>query len=313
MAPSSNFSDLCVSKLSLQMFRKTTGIVLSLIGAIAWGMPSVNALDIGVSPPRFEVEINNKKNRSQSINIVNLSTEAVEMRAYVRSWTIDQNNEMQLVASSEQSLDQWIVFTPSRFRIPGRSSQTLRFAIRPRVQPTSGEHRAVLYIEEVPRNNAKSLGVTTVGRFGVIIYGYAGEVKRVGTLNSINVQTTPDKVKAVFDISSTGNAHVRIKGQYAIWRAANYPGAKATRPILNISGSSLKLPANVITAGELALNPVLAKTRRQLILSIPKKLPPGNYVLDLNGELSGVAIDKGIPFTVPAAATNPRPVTTSTR
>ena len=69
------------------------------------------------------------------------------------------------------------------------------------------------------------------GRVGVVIYGYAGEIKRVGTVNSVTVDTKPHRVQAVFDVSNQGNAHVRIGGQFAIWRAAKYPGAKTTHPI----------------------------------------------------------------------------------
>lgn len=289
------------------MLQKTIGIGLSLIGVLSLGMPNATALEVSVSPPRLEVEINGKT-RSQSINIVNLSSEPVEMRAFIGTWTMSEDNKVQEVESSEQSLDQWIVFTPSRFTIPPRRSQTIRFAIRPKVKPIAGEHRAMLYLEEIPSGNQDSQAFTTVGRLGVVIYGYAGEIKRVGILNSVNVNAKLDQVTAVFDVSSTGNAHVRMKGQYAIYRAANYPGASATKP-LNTNNSKAKLPDNVLDVGSLELPPVLASNRRQLLLSIAKKLPAGNYVLDLNGELSGTPIDKGIPFTVPAATGNAQPAT----
>ncbi|MEM1395281.1 MAG: molecular chaperone, partial [Cyanobacteria bacterium P01_H01_bin.150] len=85
------------------------------------------------------------------------------------------------------------------------------------------------------------------------------------------------------------------------------PGAKATQPLKKSRNRSIKLPENVIYAGRLSNSPVLPDTRRQLVMPIKKKLPPGNYVLDINGELGGVPIDKGIPFTVPAAANVSKP------
>lgn len=291
------------------MFQKIAkGVALSLIGLLAFRIASVSAMDISVSPPRWEVDINNTQTRSKSIKILNLSKEPVEIKVYARHWIMSQDNELQESPSNEQSLDQWIVFTPSRFTIPARGTQTVRFAIRPRVKPTSGEHRGVLYLEEIPSGNQDSQVVTTVGRLGVVIYANAGEIKRVGVLNSVNVNAKSDKVTAMFDVSSTGNAHVRMKGQYAIYRAANYPGASVTKPI-NTNNSKAKLPDNVLDVGSLELPPVLPSNRRQLLLSISKKLPPGNYVLDLNGELSGTPIDKGIPFTVPATTGNAQPAT----
>ncbi|NJL60532.1 MAG: fimbria/pilus periplasmic chaperone [Methylacidiphilales bacterium] len=288
----------------MQQKTKNIALSLSLIGAIAQVLtlvtPPATALEIGVSPPKFEIQMTGK-GRSQSIKITNFASEPVEMRAYVRNWTLNEESKLQEIQSTENSLDQWIVFTPARFTIPPRSSQNLRFAIRPKVQPKDGEHRAVIYIEEiVPQSKENSQSVTTIGRVAVVVYGFAGNIKRVGNLNSINVDAKPNSVNAIFDISSSGNANVRMKGQYSIWRAANYPGAKTTQQISGAGSSDIKLPANVVDAGILKDTPVLAGTSRKLVMPITKKLPPGNYILDINGDLNGTAIDKGIPFTVPA-------------
>lgn len=288
----------------MQIFRKTTAIALSLISTLIWGNKSADAIYVGVTPSRVEVQIKDKS-RSKTIKISNLDKKPVQMRAYVRSWTVDSNGKFKLIESTEQTLDQWIVFTPSRFTVPAGGTQTIRLAIRPKVQPNPGEHRAMLYLEEVPAENSRNpKTVTTVGRLGIAVYGYAGDVKKIGVLNSVNVDPKPNGVKAVFDVSSKGNAHVQMRGQYTIWRAAGYPGAKATQPLEKTANQPLKLPENVLHAGKLKLAPVLADTRRQLVLPIKKKLPPGNYVLDINADLSGVAVDKGIPFTVPAVTTS---------
>jgi P pilus assembly chaperone PapD len=289
------------------MFQKTKIIALGLIGALTLDIPKVmSQVHLGVSPPRIEVEMNNK-GRSQTINITNFASQPVSMRAFVRTWTMDENNELQDAESTDQSLDQWIAFTPSRFTIPANGTQTIRFAIRPKVKPPNGEHRAVIYLEEIPpQTKQTSQAITTVARIGVVVYAYSGEVKRIATINSMNVDTQGNSLKAVFDVSSTGNAHVRIKGQYAIWSATNYPGAKATQPI-TASGNPPKLPQNVLAVGDLSLPPVLPANRRRLVLPITQKLPPGNYVLDINGEISGTPINTGIPFTVTSGGNNPRP------
>ncbi len=290
----------------MQLFRKTTAIALSLIGALALGNNSADAIHIGVSPPEIEVKIEDKS-RSKTIKIGNFDKKPVKMRAFVRSWTLNKNGKFKLVKSTEQTLDNWIVFTPSQFTIPPGGSQTIRFAIRPKVQPNPGEHRAILYLEEVPTEGSRnSKAVTTVGRLGVAIYGYAGDVKKVGVINSVNVNSKPNGVKAVFDVSSKGNAHVQMKGQYTIWPAAKYPGAKATQPLEKSGNQPIKLPDNILHVGRLKLSPVLADTRRQIVLPIRKKLPPGEYVLDINADLGGVPVDKGIPFIVPGARSVPK-------
>ncbi|GJD21210.1 unknown protein [Rivularia sp. IAM M-261] len=284
--------------------RKASSLVLSAIALLS-GIPTANAIEIGVSPPRMEINLNAKNNRSNAITISNLSDKPVEMKAYVRNWKINEKNMLEDVPSTENSLDQWIIFTPSRFTIPPRKTQTVRFAIRPKVKPATGEYRAVIYLQEAaPASSPDDDKINTIGRVGVVVYAYAGEIKRVGTVNSVTVDTKPNQVRAVFDVSNQGNAHIRIEGQYAIWRAGKYPGAKATEPLKNAGNPNAKLPADVVKAGVIDLVPVLPSNSRRLVLPLIEKLPPGNYVLDINANLSGTSVDKGIPFTVPAATSS---------
>lgn len=271
-------------------------ITLGVIGALALGIQPAKALNIGITPPKLHVDINSKQTRSQVIKVMNLDSKPVELKVYVHSWDLNEQNRLRVLPPKEQSLEQWIVFTPSRFTIPARGVQTIRFAVRPRVKPQTGEHRAVIFVEEVPSGNKK--GVNIVGKLGVAVYGYVGDIKRVGVLNAVNVNTKPNALNAVFDISSQGNGYVNLQGQYAIWPAAKYPGAAATKPIANFTRDT-KIDEPLADAGFLPSTPVLPESRRQILLPISKKLPPGDYVLDINGELNGVAIKKGIPFTVP--------------
>jgi len=271
-------------------------ITLGVIGALALGIQPAKALNIGVTPPKIHVDINSKQTRSQVIKVMNLDSKPVELKVYVHSWDLNEQNRLRVLPPKEQSLEQWIVFTPSRFTIPARGVQTIRFAVRPRVKPQTGEHRAVIFVEEVPAGEKK--GVNIVGKLGVAVYGYVGDIKRVGVLNAVNVNSKPNALNAVFDISSQGNGYVNLQGQYAIWPAAKYPGAEATKPIPNFTRDT-KINEPLADAGLLPSIPVLPDNRRQVLLPITKKLPPGDYVLDINGELNGVAIKKGIPFTVP--------------
>ncbi|HLO85947.1 MAG TPA: fimbria/pilus periplasmic chaperone [Nostocaceae cyanobacterium] len=287
-------------------FIKSQHIALSIIGLLALAAPPATALSLGVSPTRVELDINANKTRTYSVRVVNPSNKPIEVQALVRSWVMGKDNKLQVAPASEQSLSQWIVFTPSRFKVSPGGSQTVRFSVRPKVQPQPGEHRAVIYFQEVPAES-KSNSVRVVGRLGVVIYGYVGDIKRAGLLNSVNVETKSNQIQAVFDISNQGNAHIRLNGQYAIWPAAKYPGAAATKPINNLQNSKSQLPENVLDAGTLPNTPVLPSDRRNINLPIPKTLPPGNYVLDINGSLADTQIQQGIPFTVTAAANESKP------
>ncbi len=284
--------------------QKTCISFLTAIGVTAVGCNPTSALLIGVSPPRFELKLDEKRPTTEAFRVVNIGSKPATFKLYVQSWTLDEKNQIQPLPPSEQSLDKWILVNPGQFTLPPGKSQTIRFSIRPRVKPQAGEHRALIYVEEIPSpdDNAQKpeTPVKVIGRYGVGVYAYVGDIKKVGVVNSITVDSKNAPVKATFDVSSLGTAYVRFNGQYAIWQAAKYPGAKNTQQITQLDKSKPKLPDGMVTVGTLPSTPVLPSTRRQLILNISQQLPPGNYVLDLNGELSGVQVDKGVTFTVPA-------------
>ncbi|MEA5573894.1 molecular chaperone [Calothrix sp. UHCC 0171] len=286
----------------LENLQKISASVLALGTFITAFQLPASAISIGVSPPRFELKLDDKRPTTEVFRVVNIGSKPATFRIYIQDWTLDEQNKVQPLPPSEQSLGKWIVVNPGKFTIPPGKSQTVRFSIRPRIKPQLGEHRTLIYVEEVPNENSDKAPtpVRVVGRYGVGVYAYVGNIKKVGVINAIAVDTKNAPVKATFDISSQGTAHVRMSGQYAIWQANKYPGASKTEQISDAGKGKPKLPDGVVAIGSLPSSPVLPDTRRQLVLNISQQLAPGNYVLDLNGELSGTQIDRGINFTVPA-------------
>ncbi|MBD0308678.1 MAG: molecular chaperone [Microcoleus sp. T1-bin1] len=273
----------------------------TVLGAIAIGSGVGLAGNFAVTPPRLEFNIESS-GKNESIRLTNADSEPLEIQVSTSNWVQDENNQVQIVDSTEKSLDRWLLINPLRFTIPPGKSQTVRIAVRPRVKPEEGEHRAMIFFEEVPSAKNKSVAAVVIGRLGVAVYGYTGNINRIGVLNSVQVEAQANPVTAIFDISSQGNAHVRMAGEYAIWSAEKYPGAAATKPIPNLATKDVKLPDGVWEASGLPTLPILPNNRRKLPLNTTKKLPPGKYVLDINGDLSGTPIDEGIPFTIAPSA-----------
>src|SRR5919202_1557858 len=281
--------------------KKLFWAIATVLGAIAIGSDIGIAGNFAVSPPRLELQIDSS-GKNESIRLINTDSEPLEIQTSTYNWVQDENNQVQIVDSTEQSLDWWLLINPLRFTIPPGKAQTVRIAVRPRVKPEEGEHRAMIFFEEVPSAKNKSSAAIVVGRLGVAVYGYAGNIKRIGVLNSVQVEDKGNPVTAIFDISNQGNAHIRMAGEYAIWSAEKYPGAVATKPIPNVGAKDVKLPDGVWEASGLPTLPILPNNRRKLPLNTTKKLPPGKYVLDINGDLSGTPIDEGIPFTIAPSA-----------
>ncbi len=257
---------------------------------------------VGISPTRFELTIGARPT-VESFRVINFGEEPLEIQVSVAHWRMDERNQVQVVAPTEQSLDQWMVINPLRFNIPPGGTQAVRFSVRPRVEPEDGEHRAMIYLNQVlPEGGDGAKGIRFRFQYGVTVYGYAGEVRRAGELHAVTAVPGTGPVRFDFDLSSTGNAHVRMEGQYAIWPAEAYPGAEHTELV---TGKDARPPAAVIHAGDLPALPVLAGTRRTMPLQPKLELPPGSYVLDLNGTLHDEVLDLAVPFTVPPGEREP--------
>jgi P pilus assembly chaperone PapD len=273
----------------------------------AWTLPTwIGAsveppAQVAVSPSRVELQIGTKPT-TESLTLFNYGDQPVAIGVSVVHWDLDEQNNVRIIEPHEQSLDQWLVVNPLRFSVAARSSQTVRFSIRPRVRPEPGEHRAMIYFDQIlPGESTDKLRIKF--RMGVAIYAHAGEIVRTGRLNAVQVISGTNPVSAKFDISSEGTSHVRLTGQYAIWPASRYPGFENTATIEALGRPEAEVPSEVLVAGILPAKPVLPGTRREVLLHTSAELPPGSYVLDVNGEIPGEdTVDLGIPFTVPHPA-----------
>ena len=268
-------------------------IGLSVIAAARAATPPAQ---IAVSPSKLEVTVG-PRSTTESVTLMNLGNEPVDVDVSVANWDLDEASEIRILEPTEQSLDQWMVINPLRFTVAGGKSQTVRFSIRPRVEPRPGEHRAMIYFNQVLPEKSQDV-VRVKFSLGVAVYAMVGEIERRGTLHDVDVVGGSNPPVARLDVSSDGSAHVRMAGQYAIYPADVYPGTEHTDWVPDQSPQEIVVPEMAVAAGALPPRPVLAATRREIVLQTHGELAPGNYVLDLNGDLQGTSIDMAIPFSI---------------
>ena len=252
--------------------RLTTAAALVLAAVV--GMPATCSAQLGVSPTRFELDLDQGPS-TESVRVLNLGPRDTLIEVEVVNFDLDESNHVRRLPPTEQSLDQWIVLNPLRFHIPAGGSQAVRFSVRPRVRPAPGEHRAMLYFTEVTDPEAPpEPGIRTLHRLGIAIYGWAGERRATAEVHGVEVIDGMLRL----DVEATGSAHVRPAGSWALYGVAD--------------------DTEAITNGELPNTPVLPGTRRWLNHPLPPGLPPGDYVLHLAGTVGDAALEQRITFTV---------------
>jgi hypothetical protein len=271
---------------------RATAALLLLSAALA---APVRA-QIAISPIIQETRLDQPA-KVMTFRLTNFDNRPRQVSASVANWTINENGDIRVLPSDETSLDRWVIVSPLQFTLAPKSSQTIRVAIRPAMELAPGEHRAMVYFDEklAPRT-ADQKGMRGAFRIGAAIYAYQGEPQRLGHILGLKADASGLRGQ----MTSEGSSHARLEGYYAIWRADAFPGLAAS-PFASLTTAPPKKawPAGVADASELNHVPVLPGGRRPLQAPFAK-LPPGSYVVEFRGGMSGVPAPAALPFTVPA-------------
>lgn len=238
---------------------------------------------IGISPQLLDVRIDGPA-AVHSLKLFNFTDEEKHVEVVVHNWTFDAAGEVELIAPTEHSLERWIIINPLRFTIPPKGTQTVRVAIRPGVELPPGEHRGIVYFEEVlpPLPPDQPAGMMR-GRFriGAAVYGQVGEPMRTAELSDIVIAA--DQLQA--RLTATGSANTRMTGHYGIWPAATAPEDPARVLQALVADKAKELPEDMSAFAAINNAPVLPGQQRVVLTPLDQPLAPGRYVLAMVGTL----------------------------
>lgn len=261
-----------------------------------WGFAALAAAGgIAVSPPRFDILLSGPT-AAESFKVVNLGDEPLRMKVTVTHFGLDEANQLVSLPPSEQSADSWLVVTPLEFVVEPQRSQTVRFAVRPRVKPTPGEHRAMIFLEEQPPEE-KALVMRNLARIGVGVYVNVPPVERRAKLHCVDVRWHGREAIGLLDVESLGNAHVRPDIAWIVWPQARFPGRAGT-PVTRTAAGEVQTPTGAVRAGLVPDIPFLPGTRRMLRFSLGR-LEPGEYWVELAGKVENEEVLLALPLVVP--------------
>lgn len=265
-----------------------------LVLALAVGFMNSAWGQIGISPRTLDVVLD-KDGRSHSFKLFNLTDKPFRVSVSVANWTFDQENKVQIIPPTPESLDQWMVINPLKFEIPAGESQTIRVGFRPQQELMEGEYRALVYFDQElsPDEKPEVKQLRSRLRIGAAVYAHVGEVRPAAQLENVRIEG--DEV--ALDIANHGNTHVRLDGQWSVWSAMTYPGAETTTQIVGLGREGAVLPTGVVSADYLPRTPVLPGERRTLKFKL-NDLPSeaAALVLDMDAQFSNKVLDRAEPF-----------------
>lgn len=194
-----------------------------------------NALapSLAVSQSRLEIELGADQSQAfESVAVMNVGSESQAILVSMSNWDLDENNLFRAQPPSPQSLDQWMVVNPLRFVLEPGASQTIRFAVRPRVAPEVGEHRAMVFFNQ-DMDAEINADKTLVFNIGLPVYTYVGEYARTTEINDVQfIPGEENTGEILIQATNNGNAHSRAQGFFGYWKRDNFPGLETASTML---------------------------------------------------------------------------------
>lgn len=199
---------------------------------LGWAQDAL-APSLAVSQSRLEIELGAEETQAfESVAVMNVGSEPQAILVTMSNWDLDESNLFRAQPPSPQSLDQWMVVNPLRFVLEPGASQTIRFAVRPRVVPEGGEHRAMVFFNQ-DMDSEINADKTLVFNIGLPVYTYVGEYNRTTEINGVEfVPGDNNTGEILIRASNSGNAHSRAQGFFGYWKRDNFPGLEAATAML---------------------------------------------------------------------------------
>ena len=255
--------------------------------------------EVGISPPFLDLPMSAAQ-KTQSFRFFNINGKPTRVRVSVLPWTLTAEGKVEFIPATAESIDQWVVVNPSRFATQGGKSQVVRFSVRPAAEMSSGEHRFMMIFEQEDQSSEDTVDGESEGmmqalfRLESAVYVQVGESTRSAELSL--AKSSAGELR--LGLKASGSANTRIVGQAAIYQLAHFPGKEATKELVGLRNPDFKKPDAILWTQIVPSAPVLPGSEREVPLLIEPKLPPGKYVLDLNGTLGDAALDRAFEFEI---------------
>ena len=256
-------------------------VIRRLLGLLILFSSATAVAQVGFSPQYYDLT-SAEAQGTHAYRLFNLTKDPKQVKVSVVSWDFDERGEIRILPSSDATLDQWVVVNPVEFTIPPGDSQAVRFSIRPAVELSPGEHRAMLVFDEVlqPQSAAQASGpgaqtaLRARFQFRTAIYYQSGTATRTAELTAVKVDAT----NLTLQTRATGSANTRFDGQFMIWKASAFPGLDKVSLLGNLADPNPALPHGMVAAGRLPGQPVLPGETRTYEVSLGNALQKGAYI-----------------------------------
>lgn len=173
---------------------------------------------IQITPSRFELLVEPRGKNVQTIRISNMYNEDLKLVVTTHDWDMSEEGGLILhePGGTEKSASSWVRFNPKKFTVAPGKTQFVRFSVSvpPNVEP--GEYRTSFVMVTEDKYKMED-GFYLRPTFAILVYVNVPAINRTGEVTDVKVTTSENGFYFLEgQIHSTGNAHLRITGEYVL-------------------------------------------------------------------------------------------------
>ncbi|GGN00899.1 hypothetical protein GCM10007092_13690 [Thermus composti] len=187
--------------------------------------PALGALaqsTLGVEPPVLLKEANPGTVLTQTLQVYNVGTRPVRVRASLGDWTYDPMGKIQFLppGSLKESASPWATFSPAEFVLEPKQNRPLTYSLTVPPNATPGTHWGVLFLESEDPNPPPGVPLATFRvRMAHVFYVNVPPLQPGGRIAGI-VPSAPkdpkDPYRFAVQYQNTGNAAQKLSGRFEV-------------------------------------------------------------------------------------------------
>ena len=247
--------------------------------------------EVALAPSRFELLMTPGGSQTVVVNVISSGSAAEPLRllASLGDWTMTPAGEMQFSepGSNPRSATPWLIYSPVEFAVEGGQSYPIRVTLDVPKDASPGDHTAVLFVEQRPRDIKTQHGekqITFHFRLAAVFYVMIQPLTHQGSLTALEATATPAGITLTPTLHNEGNSHLRPVQSFEILDGAEQVVASQAKS---------------------ETYPVLGGTDYRPALKLDRALPPGEYSLRYHVDFrdgSNKVVEGRKALTVPEAA-----------
>ena len=182
------------------------------------GSPESPVSGISLAPARFELEM---QPGSETTVVVNLdyhttagNAQPVRIVASLNDWTIDRDGQVRFEKANTlpNSASSWLIHSPAETMVVPGNLHAIRVTISVPKDATPGDHLTSLVVEQRPETiklNQNLRQVLIRYRMAAVFYIKVPQLRRQGSLESLQAEATESQVTVTPLLKNGGNSVIR--------------------------------------------------------------------------------------------------------